>query len=206
MASNEEIDFWFTVGSTYTFLRVSRLPEVEAATGIRFRWRPYNARKIMQEMNNVPFATKPVKLAYMWRDIERRASLYGLRVKVPAPYPLTEFDIASRMAVLGTIEGWCAEYVRASYRRWFVEGKESGSEPNLSESLNEIGQDPSRVIPLMGSDYVETAYSIATDEARRLGIFGSPTFVAHGELFWGDARLDDALAWHRHGKLAPTIR
>ena len=89
----------------------------------------------MQEMNNVPFATKPVKLAYMWRDIEHRASLYGLRVKVPAPYPLTEFDIASRMAVLGTIEGWCAEYVRASYRRWFVEGKKSGSEPNLSKNL-----------------------------------------------------------------------
>ena len=85
-------------------------------------------------MNNVPFATKPVKLAYMWRDIERRASLYGLRVNVPAPYPLTEFDIASRMAVLGTIEGWCAEYVRAPYRRWFYEGKKFNSEPNLSES------------------------------------------------------------------------
>ena len=40
-------------------------------------------------------------------------------------------DLASRLAVLGTMEGWCAEYVRASYRRWFVEGSVSGSEPNL---------------------------------------------------------------------------
>jgi 2-hydroxychromene-2-carboxylate isomerase len=65
LPANEEIDFWFTVGSTYTYLTVSRLKRVEAATGVRFRWRPYNAREIMQEMDNVPFATKPTKLAYI---------------------------------------------------------------------------------------------------------------------------------------------
>ena len=50
------------VGSTYTYLAVSRLQEVEEATQIRFRWRPFNVRAIMQEMNNIPFATKPIKL------------------------------------------------------------------------------------------------------------------------------------------------
>ena len=121
-------------------------PWVEAASGIRFRWRPFNARAIMQEMDNVPFATKPVKLAYMWRDVERRASRYELAINVPAPYPLKNFDLASRVAVVGEMEGWCPNYVRTSYRRWFVEGKEVGTEPNLSESLSEIGQDPDRVI------------------------------------------------------------
>jgi hypothetical protein len=41
----------------------------------------------------------------MWRDVERRASKYGLPIKVPAPYPLKNFDLASRIAVLGEIEG-----------------------------------------------------------------------------------------------------
>ena len=107
MSASDTIDFWFTVGSTYTYLTVSRLHKVQAASGIRFRWRPFNARAIMQEMNNVPFATKPIKLAYMWRDVERRASKYDLPIKVPAPYPLKNFDLASRVAVLGEIEGWC---------------------------------------------------------------------------------------------------
>ena len=140
MSENHSIDFWFTTGSTYTYLTVSRLHNVEAASGVHFRWRPFNARAIMQEMDNIPFATKPIKLAYMWRDVERRASKYGLPIKVPAPYPLKNFDLASRIAVLGEMEGWCADYVRASYRRWFVEGKEVGIEPNLSESLTEIGR------------------------------------------------------------------
>jgi 2-hydroxychromene-2-carboxylate isomerase len=155
----------------------------------------------MREMNNVPFATKPIKLAYMWRDVERRASRYGLAIKVPAPYPLKEFDRANRVGIVGQTEGWCADYVRATYHRWFVLGEEAGSEPNLSASLTEIGQDPARVIPLAGSEAIERAYEAATEEARLLKIFGAPTFVTRGELFWGDDRLDDAIAWHTHGGL-----
>jgi len=204
MSANDTIDFWFTVGSTYTYLTVSRLHEVEAATGIRFRWHPFNARAIMQEMNNVPFATKPIKLAYMWRDVERRASKYEVPLNVPTPYPLKNFDLASRVAVLGEMEGWCPNYVRASYRRWFVEGKEVGAEPNLSESLSEIGQDPDRVIVAANAETVGRAYDDNTNEARRLNIFGSPSFVVGGEVFWGDDRLDDAIAWHTNGTLRPT--
>jgi len=77
-----------------------------------------------------------------------------------------------------------------------VLGEEAGSEPNLSASLTEIGQDPARVIPLAGSEAIERAYEAATEEARLLKIFGAPTFVTRGELFWGDDRLDDAIAWH----------
>ena len=95
----------------------------------------------MREQNNAPFVGKPVKTAYMWRDIERRAGLYGLQAKVPAPYPLQEFDLANRLAVLGLDEGWGKPYIMASYRRWFVDGQEPAMEANLSASLREVGQD-----------------------------------------------------------------
>jgi 2-hydroxychromene-2-carboxylate isomerase len=201
MSAHDTIDFWFMVGSTYTYLTVSRLHEVEAATQIRFRWRPFNARAIMQEMNNIPFATKPIKLAYMWRDVERRAEKYGLSGKVPAPYPLKDLELANRVAVLGESEGWCSDYVRATYRLWFVDGKEPGAEPNLSESLRQIGQDPDRVIAVAKDDLVGRALEANTDEAKELDIFGAPTFVTRSELFWGDDRLEDAIAWHRNGTL-----
>jgi 2-hydroxychromene-2-carboxylate isomerase len=197
----DAIDFWFSTGSTYTYLAVSRLEKVAAAQGIRFNWRPFSVRAIMREQNNVPFATKPVKMGYMWRDIERRAALDDLEAKVPAPYPLQEFDLANRLALLGLDEGWGKPYIVASYRRWFVDGQEPALEPNLSASLREVGQDPARVVEQARSERIGRAYDAATDEARRLGIFGSPTFALHGELFWGDDRLDDALRWLRHGRL-----
>ncbi len=67
--ASDAIDFWFSTGSTYTYLAVSRLPAVTKATGVRFTWRPFSVRAIMREQNNIPFQGKPVKSVYMWRDI-----------------------------------------------------------------------------------------------------------------------------------------
>lgn len=197
MITPDRIQLWFSVGSTYTYLTVARLPDIQTRTGLSFELKPFNVRAIMREQNNIPFATKPVKSAYMWRDIERRAAMYGLPVNVPAPYPLREFDLANCVAVLGGAEGWCAEYVRAAYRYWFVDGLEPGSEPNLSRSIVEAGQEPARVIAAAKSPATYAAYDAATEEARRLNIFGAPTLVVGGEVFWGDDRVEDAIAWHR---------
>ena len=140
------IDFWYSIGSTYSYLTVMRLPEVAKASGLAFRWRPFNVRHVMVEQNNIPFKDKPVKSAYMWRDIERRAARHRLAPSLPAPYPLSGLVLANRVAILGVEEGWVEDYTRATYRRWFEKGEPAGQEPNLSASLAEIGQDPARVL------------------------------------------------------------
>ena len=198
MPKSEPIDFWFSIGSMFTFLTVMRIDRVEDMTDIRFVWRPFSVRAI--EMDNRPGAI-PAKLTYLWRDLHRRAEMYGFAFEGEAPYPLKNFDLANRVAVVGAREGWCADYVRATYRRWFVEHQECGMEPNLSDSLREIGEDPERVVALAESDKARRAYEAATAEARRLGIFGAPTFVTRGEAFWGDDRLEDAVTWHQRGTL-----
>jgi len=195
------IDFWFTMGSTYSYLSVSRLPDVERSTGMTFRWRPFHLLIILQEMKHIPFGDKPAKSAYMWRDIERRAAMYGLPVKLPAPYPVKQSVVANLVAIVGMREGWGEDFVRAAYRRWFQLGQETGSEPNVSESLHDIAQDPERVLALANSEDTKAALTTETDAARELGIFGSPTFTVGRELFWGDDRLDDAISWFRFGRV-----
>ena len=195
------IDFWFTMGSTYSYLSVSRLADVERSTGVTFRWRPFHLLIILQEMKHVPFADKPTKSAYMWRDIERRAAMYGIPVKLPVPYPAKQSVVANLVATVGMREGWGADFVRAAYRRWFQRGEETGSEPNVSESLHEIGQEPKRVLALANSENTKATLTAETDAARELGIFGSPTFTVGRELFWGDDRLADAMSWCRFGRV-----
>ncbi len=189
------IDFWFSIGSTYSYLTVMRLPDVARGSGCTVRWRPFNVRDIMVAQNNIPFRDKPVKAAYMWRDIERRALKYGLKPSIPAPYPLPGLPLANQVAILGAEEGWVESYARATYRRWFEQGLAAGEDPNLTQSLTEIGQDQSRVLEEARSERIQSALARATDEALALGIFGSPTFAVEGEIFWGDDRLEDAVAW-----------
>ncbi|MDK3016485.1 2-hydroxychromene-2-carboxylate isomerase [Pseudodonghicola flavimaris] len=193
------IDFWYSIGSTYSYLTVMRLPGVAAETGAHFRWRPFNVRHVMIAQNNIPFKDKPVKTAYMWRDIARRAEGYGLAPEIPAPYPLAGLELANQVAVLGGREGWGEAYTRETYRRWFEAAEPAGEDPNLSESLVAIGQDPARVIAVARSEEIVATLADATAEAMALGVFGSPSFAVGGEIFWGDDRLEDAIAWAGRG-------
>ena len=149
----------------------------------------------MGENGNSPFVGKPVKIACMWRDMERRAAEHGLPIAVPAPYSLAELELANRIAVLGEQEGWCADYVRATYRRWFQAGEAPGEAPNLPAGLAEIGRDPDDVTTRAQDEAVGAALAANTDAVKAAGVFGSPSFVVGGELFWGDDRLEAALAW-----------
>jgi 2-hydroxychromene-2-carboxylate isomerase len=202
------IEFWVSVGSTYSYLTVSRLPRIEAETGLTFTWRPFSVRAIMLAMDNVPFARKPVKARYMWRDIARRAAMYGLAPQLPAPYPLVEFDLANRVAIVACQEGWCRDYIRETYRRWFEHGEPAGAMPNLDASLAALGFDPEAVIDRANRPETEAAYLAATEEARARGVFGAPSFVVGDELFWGDDRLEDAISWALAGNVrrpAPLV-
>jgi 2-hydroxychromene-2-carboxylate isomerase len=191
-------DFWYSIGSTYSYLTVMRLADTAKQAGVTVRWRPFNVRHVMVEQKNIPFTNKPVKTAYMWRDIERRAASYGLQPKIPAPYPLPELVFANQVAILGCQEGWGKAYTTHTYRQWFEKGLRPGEEPNLSTSLAAIGQDAVRVIEQANSDRVVQALADETEQAMALGVFGAPSFVVGTEVFWGDDRLNDAIAWAKN--------
>lgn len=191
------MEFWVSIGSTYSYLTVMRIDAVARAAGVPVTVRPFNVRAIMVEQNNIPFKDKPVKTAYMWRDIERRAARHGLPVRVPAPYPLPELPLANAVALLGQREGWGWDYIRETYRRWFVDGQPPGEALNLAESLGVLGLDPEATVARARSPEIEAALAAETEAAKAAGVFGSPSFIVGGELFWGDDRLEDALDWAR---------
>ena len=117
------------------------------------------------------------KVNYMWRDIERRAKGYGFFAKTPVPYPLTQFDLANKLAILGLEEGWGVDYVRLTYKRWFQEGKEPAVDPNISEICNELNIDKNKVIEKANSDKIEKEYLANTESDRNNKGVGSPSFI-----------------------------
>ncbi len=192
-----QLDFFFFYGSTYTYLTVMRIEQAAARAGVEVRWRPFNVREIMIEQNNIPFRGKPVKMRYMWRDIERRAARHGIPFSGVPTYPVDPDSLANRVGVVSEIEGWCPEYTKATYRAWFLEDKPPGDPVHLGSILRALGKDPEALMALANSQEIREKYDAETSVAREMGIFGSPTFVVGGEIFWGDDRLEDALEWAR---------
>ena len=192
------IDFFFSIGSTYTYLSVTRILEVEKKNQVKFTWKPFSVRAIMKEMNNIPFPKDKLnKVNYMWRDIERRAEGYGFFAKTPVPYPLSEFDLANQIAILGLEKGWGIDYVRLTYKKWFQEGKEPAIDPGITEVCRELNIDKDEIISQANSKEIINNYNLNTNSARDNKIFGSPSFVVKNEIFWGDDRMEDAVNWSR---------
>jgi len=192
------IDFYFSIGSTYTYLTVTRILDVEKKHQVKFNWIPFSVRAIMKEMNNIPFPPdKKNKVNYMWRDIERRAEGYGFFAKTPVPYPLTQFDLANKLAIVGLKEGWGVDYVRLTYKRWFQEGKEPAVETNISEICNELKIDKDKAIEKANTEELEKEYLTNTNNARKNKVFGSPSFIVKNEIFWGDDRMEDSISWSK---------
>ena len=194
----QNIDFYFSIGSTYTYLSVTRILDVEKKHQVKFNWLPFSVRSIMKEMNNIPFPKEKMnKVNYMWRDIERRAESYGFSAKTPVPYPLSQFDLANKLALLGLKEGWGVEYIRLTYKRWFQEGKEPATEPNISEIFKELKIDKEKAIKDANSSEIDKQYLKNTESARENKVFGSPSFIVNSEIFWGDDRMEDAITWSK---------
>jgi 2-hydroxychromene-2-carboxylate isomerase len=191
------IDFYFSIGSTYTYLTVTRILDVENKHQVKFNWKPFSVRAIMKEMNNIPFPKEKMnKVNYMWRDIERRAEGYGFFAKTPVPYPLSEFDLANQIAILGLEKDWGIDYIRLTYKKWFQEGKEPAIEPSISEVCNELKLNKDEISSEALKKEIQDKYEANTNSARENKIFGSPSFVVKNEVFWGDDRMEDAIKWN----------
>ena len=195
-AMSRHLDFWFEFASTYSYPAAMRIASLAAAAGVTVRWQPFLLGPIFkaQGWDTSPFNIYPDKGRYMWRDLERLCAALDLPFKRPHPFPQGSL-LPARVAVLGLAEGWGEDFVRAVYRAQFGEGRVISEPTVIGELLAGLGVDPAATLAQAQSDATKGKLRAQTEEAQRLGIFGAPSFVVNGELFWGNDRLEQALAW-----------
>jgi 2-hydroxychromene-2-carboxylate isomerase len=160
-------------------------------------WRPFLLGPIFKAQGwpDSPFNLLPVKGRYMWRDLERTCATLGLPFRQPDPFPQNSVT-AMRVALIGNDDGWGVEFTKRAYLAEFGEGRDIGVRSVLSATLAWLDLDADAMLTRAESQDNKRRLRTETETAEALGIFGAPTFVTEdGELFWGNDRLEQALAW-----------
>lgn len=191
------LDFWFDFASTYSYVGALRVEGLCRAAGVSLRWRPFLLGPIFTAqlgLKDSPFNAQPVRGKYMWRDVERLCGKYGLPFQKPAAFPQRSI-LAARVACVLLERPELGDFVRGAFRAQFAEGKDLASAAVLGDVLSSLGLDPAPVFVEAESEPVKRQLRAFTDEAAALGIFGAPNAVVKGELFFGQDRLEDAIAW-----------
>jgi 2-hydroxychromene-2-carboxylate isomerase len=191
------LDFWFDFASTYSYPAAMRIAPLAAAASVTVRFRPFLLGPIFkaQGWDTSPFNLYPAKGRYMWRDLERLCADLGLPFRQPEPFPQPSL-LAARVALVGLAQHWGEDFCRAVFKAEFGETGRIDDIATIVRLLTSFGVNADEILAEAQSEPNKLRLRDETQVAQQLGIFGAPSFVtADGELFWGNDRLEHALAW-----------
>ncbi|HEY6991491.1 MAG TPA: 2-hydroxychromene-2-carboxylate isomerase [Bryobacteraceae bacterium] len=192
----QHVEFWFDFASTYSYPAALQIEKIAQSSNVPIIWRPFLLGPIFkaQGWNDSPFNIYPAKGHYMWRDLERLCESLAIPFRKPSVFPRNSVLVA-RLACFFSEEPWLPEFVRQIFMANFARDRNISDSAVVASVLETVGQPPS-LITFAQSNEAREKLRDATAHATTMGIFGAPSFlVAGAELFWGNERLETAMAW-----------
>jgi 2-hydroxychromene-2-carboxylate isomerase len=185
------VTLYFDVVCPFAYLASTQLDALVEGTQASIDLRPILLGGLFRQIGQVddPNRVMPAaKVAHMRRDLARWAQRFDVPLRMPAAHPRRT---VLAMRVLSALEGEARRRaMHALFDAYWAQGLDVASPDVIVRALDTIGLDGTAWIERAGTDAVKAALFASTEDAARSGVFGVPTFVLDGELFWGQDRLD----------------
>ena len=191
------VRFFFDFISPYAYIGWTQIHRVVEAHARTVEPVPVLFAGLLNAHGQKGPAEIPAKRAYLFKDASRKAHAFGLPPLEPPPtHPFNPL-LALRLCVLPMIEGERRRLIDALYRATWAGGGGVESPERVRGILEGLGLDASAMLDAAAAPAAKAALKANTEAAIAAGVFGVPTALADGELFWGvDSlpHLDDFLA------------
>ncbi len=185
------VDFYYGLGSRYSYLASTQLARIAAETGCRFDWHPLKSGALMELRGGHPFHGAPASGQYEWPyrrlDAEAWAGYYGVPYREPVDF-LVDPEYLARAASAAKRLGAVEAYSRRLFQAIFVEGR-AIAEADLIGFAADAGLDAQAFRAHLEAPAAAEMHEAPLQEAHRRGAFGVPTFFVGERLFWGNDRL-----------------
>ncbi len=200
------VEFWFEFASTYSYPAAHAVEVAARARNIAVVWRSFLLAPIFgaQGWRDSPFNIYPVKGVYMWRDLARICAAQTLPLKRPTQFPRNGL-LAARISCRFSDEPWLPEFVRRVYSANFANDLDISSHGVIASILDGLSLPSAKTIEAAETQESKDRLRAQADRAIQMGLFGAPTFVVDGEIFWGGDRLAAALDWAEGKRKVVTI-
>lgn len=194
------IDFYFDFLSPYGYLGSVGIEKVAAKHGRQVAWRPMllgiNALKVM---GIKPLNETPLKAPYLRRDVPRTARYMDIPI-VMHDTTLAPLPAARAFAWLADDDPALAKrFGQAIYRAHWAEGRNMSTPAAVAAEAATLGIDADALLAAIETDRVKNRLKERVQESIEVGVFGTPTFVVDGEMFWGSDRLPMVDRWLETG-------
>jgi 2-hydroxychromene-2-carboxylate isomerase len=186
--------FYFDLGSPYAYLTAERVSALFAEAELEQpEWQPVLLGGLFRTFGRESWSNGAGREEGI-AEIERRAAEYGLPPLVwPEPWP-GNMLMAMRAATFAKQTGRTVSFALAAFRQAFVAGRDLGEPDNVLIAAAGCELHPNALLKAIETKHVKNALREATDSAAELGVSGVPALVVGDEVFWGDDRVEEAVA------------
>ena len=186
------IDYYLSLVSPYTYMGGPRLTEMADRHGARIVFKPMELAKIFPASGGLPLAKRaPQRQAYRLVELQRWRDYLGMPLNLkPKFFPAAEWPAAG-MLIAAQDQGLdCGALANAILGAVWVEERNIADADTLRDIARQTGLDGDALLAAADTDPVKETYAANTEAALTAGVFGAPTYIFDGILYWGQDRLD----------------
>jgi 2-hydroxychromene-2-carboxylate isomerase len=186
-----EIEFFFDIGSSYSYLAATQMAGVAARTSVPVRWRPFLLGGVFKATGNDMPARLPAKAKWMLHDMTLWSHHYGVPFRMPSRFPLITLRTQRALAAAERIAGSAAipAFATALFRAYWAEDQDVTTDAVISAAARAANLDAEAILAAIDAPETKDQLRATTDEAVRRGAFGAPAMFVGDTLFWGNDRI-----------------
>lgn len=190
---SKTVDYYHFLISPWSYLAMKQFNDLKAKTGIQVNYLPIDVGTTFSEMGGVPPGKRhPSRQRFRMDELKRWSAHLNVPMNfTPAFFP-ADASLAARMVHACNEQGKSQDAAALSdaiLTAVWNEEKNVADSDTLVAVANACSIDGAALLEMAKSDSVGEVFDACTSQAHRQDVFGSPTFVLDGELFWGQDRI-----------------
>ena len=187
------IDYYFAPQSPWAYIGHDRFTAIAKAAGAQINVLPVDLGRVFPATGGLPLAKRaPQRQAYRLVEMKRFSEHLGLPMNLQPTFFPVSGDAAARLIIaVGKHDGSAAAMTLtgALMRAVWAEQRDIADTATLASKLAECDLPAGRLDDAQ-APAVQACYDTDSQRAIEVGVFGAPSYVVDGELFWGQDRLD----------------
>ncbi|WP_366657852.1 2-hydroxychromene-2-carboxylate isomerase [Fodinicurvata sp. EGI_FJ10296] len=188
----KSVDYYCFLSSPWTYLGSARLYEIAARHGATIAHRPVDLAKIFPVSGGLPLAKRAIqRQRYRMAELQRWRDFLDVPLTLePKYFPVDTIPASQLVVAADTLGHDPGPLAHAILRAVWAEERDIADPATLTAIADAAGFDGKALITASADDDVRHRFDAFTQEAIDRDVFGSPTYIVNGDLFWGQDRLD----------------